>query len=374
MNVFILALGTRGDLAQAMHLGQRLSALGHRVTLGTSGFYRACVCRGGLDFLRVGSGDEPGMRGVMQQIAQSPDLRERAAQFARDWLVPQLDSGRRAIDQVAGVSDYIVNNMMIELARGGVTIPGASIVYDPPNDLDVLRAQIDEQDQGQLMHLVAAPRELIDPDGDWPAACRFTGFWLPGPGEPSPVGGPTTPEQDALPGFVLTLGSMHLDEPHALAHAFDTALGEVGGRGIIVGSQFAAGHLAALHHAEHREYVAYEQLFERAAGVFHHGGCGTIARAMAGGAAHVVLPQLECQRRFAQCLARQGLLAGCYDSRCVTAGDFAQAMQQVRHSARLRDNAAAWKTRSGAYRGLDVAVGLIQSHAQSKGLPTAHPG
>ena len=54
MRVFILALGTRGDLELFLTLGRALRARGHHVVLGTSSFYADRVAESGLQAAAIG--------------------------------------------------------------------------------------------------------------------------------------------------------------------------------------------------------------------------------------------------------------------------------------------------------------------------------
>src|SRR5688572_1833153 len=97
MKVFILTLGTRGDLELFLSLGLELHRRGHAVALGTSAFYRQTVEAAGLAAVPVGAGQRQQLCALLAALAAVRDRTERTRQYFRRWLRPQLATGAAAI-------------------------------------------------------------------------------------------------------------------------------------------------------------------------------------------------------------------------------------------------------------------------------------
>jgi hypothetical protein len=90
VDVFILSLGTRGDVELFVMLGRALRRRGHRVVLGTSPFYAATVRDAGLGFTAIGHGAREELLTVLRSLASVSGGAERTRAFYRGWRQPQL--------------------------------------------------------------------------------------------------------------------------------------------------------------------------------------------------------------------------------------------------------------------------------------------
>jgi UDP:flavonoid glycosyltransferase YjiC (YdhE family) len=377
MRVFIVALGTRGDIEPFVLLADELLARGHEVTLGTSAFY--FHDRPGLRWLRIGEGDLAQLREVLAGMAALPLGPARVQHYLNAWLLPQFTQAGEAIVSQSYSCDYFICNLKKTITRPDGTCPGAFVTYDPPGDLRELARFGSHLHGGRTLELVAMERALIDPQRRWDARFRFTGFWKPA--RPAAQDGELARWLDAgAAPLVLTLGSMSGFDAPALALAFRTALATHGMRGVLIRGWSEHGapttHSAELIELDQADYGA---LFARAAGILHHGGAGTVAAVTAAGVPSIVLPQLPSQALWAQMLAAQSLSAGTIDLQALPTEAWGGALgamagrllgePRYRRAARsMGDRLAA-----AAPQGQARAALLIEQHARTCRVAGAEP-
>ena len=58
MNILFTSLGTGGDVLPLLHIGKRLKARGHNVTLLSHCYYRNVALQDGLDFAELDTPEE----------------------------------------------------------------------------------------------------------------------------------------------------------------------------------------------------------------------------------------------------------------------------------------------------------------------------
>jgi len=375
MRIFILALGTRGDLELFLTLGSELRRRGHDVLLGSSAFYEARVRQSPVAFTPVAGGTHAEMLSALDSLATIPDRRERTYLFFQRWLQPQIQECIPAVTSLAAGSDYFISNLKIVLSRGGEVVPGVAVTYDPPGDLAEL-AQYRTQEHGaRIMDLVAMSRALIDPEQVWGAAYRFTGFWAENErSDWSPPEDFASFLEAGPPPVVITMGSMVMFDADRLARLAAEALHLAGVRGVLVRgwSEVALGPSAAgpLYCVAE---VPYGWLFPRASCIIHHGGCGTIAAVLQAGKVSIVLPQITAQELFARLLAREHLATAILDVATLTPAALAVAITRSLHDQEARQSARKWQRISSGERGVQAAADLIGAHACEVGLAEARP-
>jgi UDP:flavonoid glycosyltransferase YjiC (YdhE family) len=369
MKVFILTLGTRGDLELFLGLGLELRRRGHEVVLGTSPFYARRVVDAGIECVPMGDDSQERMLAALRSLAAVRDTAERTRQYFQRWLQPQLAGSVGRITSTGAVSDYFISNLKMALRKDGGVMPGAFVTYDPPAKVGDLERYGSAQHGGRIIEIVAMNRMLIDPEGAWGERYRFTGFW-------ETAGGGGFDLDPALaqfigggrPPVVFTMGSMVMFDPERYVRVVGEALRNAGERGIIVtswaGIDGAAGEIDGVYCV--RE-VPYDWLFPRAGCIVHHGGCGTVAAAVRAGVPSILLPQVLCQVDFAKVLLRQGLAAGAFDIRTVTAAELGRAIGVAVHDERFAAAAADWRERVRTDRGLAAAADLIEAHWHAVG-------
>lgn len=370
MRVFIVTLGTRGDLELFLTLARQLRRRGHEVLFGTSGFYRQNVEDADVQWIQVGRGSYDELQALLFSLRSVPDLRKRALYFSQRWLQPQRGSAIETITRTGETSDYFISNMKFALAKGQEAMPCAFVTYDPPERVEDLARYGSAQHGGRIIEIVAMNRQIIDPLNRWDPRYQFTGFWrerhLP----------EWQPPQDLLnflgagpPPLVVTMGSMMMFDPQRLARLMIDALRASGQRGVIVGAwsgldlaasglqDQSANQIWAIREAP------YDWLFPRASCVIHHGGVGTVAAVLAAGVPSIILPQVLCQLHFGQMLQAQNLAAAVIAPDQLGSQGLARAITSALGDSRYRSAARQWQEKMAAEDGVASAADLIELHA-----------
>ena len=238
MRVFIMTMGTRGDLELFLTLGRALQARGHQVLLGAPPLFQTQVREAALEFTPLGTGTHEEHLDVLRGLTGFSDPLQRVREYARRWLLPQLELSWNEIQYLANRAEYFINNLKILIKRPeGSAVPGAWVNYDPPFSEENRKAyDATQPSDGTILNLVAMNQRLVDPQAQWGERYHFTGFWR---AECTSGGGPP-PELAAFlnagsPPVVLTMGSMVMFDPARLADTFAEALRRSGQRGVIVG-------------------------------------------------------------------------------------------------------------------------------------------
>ena len=136
--------------------------------------------------------------------------------------------------------------------------------------------------------LVAASRELLPPQPDWPSATLVTGAWeLPGEAEP--------PGQELQQWFVghpapvyVGFGSMLSRDPGSDLRLIDEAA-RVAGVTVVHRLDDSAPDLDSTDMVKVVRNVDHRWLFPRCAAIIHHGGAGTTNAALAAGVPSAVI-------------------------------------------------------------------------------------
>lgn len=364
MRFLVLTLGTRGDLELFRTLALALQARGHQATIATSPFYRAAIEAAGLDYLPVGDSSLEDAVGALRSAGASDDLVERTRRFYESWLRPQLGQALAALSRVAARYDAFISNLKLVLKRGGEVLPGVSVTYDPPLDLSDLPRF--GPPRAEILDLVALDQQLIDPEGRWDPRYRFTGFWTDGA---TPVPALSAELEEFLEAgsapVVVTLGSMAFAEPKRTLAMVRETLRRAGQRGVIVRGWSRIAELQADREVLIVDEAPYASLFPRASAVVHHGGVGTVAAALRAARASVILPQVACQRVFAELLAQAELSAGSLAPVELSVDRLAPLIDRAVCDERLRHGAERWSVQVRNKNGAERAAELIEAHTEN---------
>lgn len=366
MKIFLLVIGTRGDLEILLALGRELSKRGHEVRLGSSPFFEPKVREAGLDWLAVGDGSFDDLTQLLERIDGEPDPRTRVERYFGEWVRPQLRYSASTVNRAVAEADYYINNLKSVGIRSGTVIPGASVSYELPGSIENLKKHLPRQlpHQGAILQLVALPRTLVDPDLAWGDEYVFTGFWQP----PTTQGLASELEAflaDGAPPVVMTMGSMVCREMGQWMTTLSNALQRTGQRGIVVAGWssldrmgLVADGLYAVKEAE------YESMFPRAACVIHHGGCGTVAAVMRSGRVSIVLPRIPSQSHFAELLETNRVSAGTLDPNRANPEEMARAIVRATTDPELGRAAEGWKQALAGVSGVVAAGDVVEAHAR----------
>jgi rhamnosyltransferase subunit B len=340
MHAILVSVGTDGDIYPYLGLGARLRARGHRVTLVANEHFRALTGEHGLTFRALVSDEET------QDLLANPDFWHplKTARVSSQWGARFLQRQYALLAELASDGDTVLaaspgvlpaRVVQDKLARplasivlqpwlipsvfappvmpGGVTLPrwaphlagklywrlwdyAAEWLVGRP--LNRLRASLDLKPVRRIFCWWLSPELVIGmfpnwygpPQADWPPQMRLAGFPLYdgrpasslscevrefcGAGEP-PIA------------FTFGTGMMHAAD---LFRAVLEACSLLGKRGLLLTKY--RGHLPEPlpSSVRHVEYAPFKQLLPLCAAVVHHGGVGTVAKALAAGTPQLILP------------------------------------------------------------------------------------
>jgi UDP:flavonoid glycosyltransferase YjiC (YdhE family) len=361
MRVFLLTLGTRGDFELFCTLGRELKRRAHHVVIGTSAFYAQAVRDAGLDWVAIGSGTQDELVAVLHSL-RDEDRSKRPRALAQRWLLPQLRSAGAQISDARNATDYFISNLKLALQRGGETLPGAFVSYDPPDAVEHLDRYGSRQHAGRVLELVAMNRALVDPDQSWGDDFHFTGFWTPPDWERAALPALARFIDAGTSPAVMTMGSMATFDAQRLAQTFGKALRLARLRGVLVCGWSGltpaqdGDDLLVIDEAD------YEWLFPRAGCVVHHGGVGTVAAVLRAGVPSILLPQIRSQEAFGHMLVRERIATGVLETDSLDPAALAQAMGQALNDAAVRGSAQRWRALVREDAGVGAAADLIEDH------------
>jgi UDP:flavonoid glycosyltransferase YjiC (YdhE family) len=354
MNVLLATLGTDGDVFPHVGLGARLCARGHRVTLAANERFRALAAENGLGFLALVSEAEEA------EWFGHPDswhpLKSAlvAARVGRGLIRRQYDHlAERARDaDVLGANPGVLAARLIQEKLG---LPMATIllqpgllpsVHAPPvmpaptlprwaprpagwlywrlvdavahqlvgRHLNRIRAALGLRPIQRLFRWWLSPQRVVGlfpawyapPPPDWPEHLRLTGFPCYDGRPPGAL--PAEVRNFCLAGeqpIAFTLGTGVL-RTKAFFRAALTACRLLGRRGVLL-TKFSSSLPRPLPQSVlHCPFAPFSELFPLCAVVVHHGGIGTVARALAAGTPQLVLPMAWDQFDNAQRVHRLG--------------------------------------------------------------------
>lgn len=365
MKIFILVLGTRGDLEPFLALGRELIDRGHAVLLGTSVFHGETVDKYRIPWVAVGNGAREQIASVQRSLIPIDSLAERTRQYYLRWMHPQLELAKNQLTGYGAQADYFISNLKLALRKNGNILPGVFVTYDPPAAPGDLQRYGGHRHGGRTLELVAMNAELLDPEQSWGPQFHFTGFWH----RPDETGWtPPVPLAAFMaagpPPVVVTMGSMAMFDADRVGTVIGQALRLSGQRAVVVSSWSGLGTADDSPPPEVfcLEEAPYDWLFPRAACVIHHGGSGTVAAVLRAGVPSILLPQILCQAQFAEILAKNDLAAGVFDVRAWQPEQLARAIRVAVEDQALRQSARDWQRIIQADPGVTAAAELIETH------------
>jgi UDP:flavonoid glycosyltransferase YjiC (YdhE family) len=360
MNILLNPAGSGGEVLPFIRLGMALKARGHDVTVLTVGRYEPLARHARLAFVEWMS------REAMRAVEDNPDLWHPtrglalAVRAVEPWYRQLLDhiKARHIPGRTVLVAGSL--NLGARLAHDRLGVPLATVLLQPAFLRSVHRSPVlpglptprwAPQAWKRLVYFlsdalaldrVAAPavnalrseqglppaRSVLgnwwlspqrvvglfpawfgEPQPDWPAQVRLTGFPLyDGLGaEPVPAG-----LEEFLatggPPVVFTPGTMMRHSRRFFAEAVD-ACGRLGRRGLLLTrfrDQLPARLPAGVRHFD---YAPLSRVLPRAAALVSHGGIGTVSQALAAGIPQLVMPLGFDQFDNAARLERLGVAA-----------------------------------------------------------------
>ena len=360
MNIILNPIGSSGDILPFIRLGMALKARGHAVTVITNRLYEPLARHAELAFVEWISPE------AMQAVADDQDLWHPTRGFllafrtVAPWhrqLVERIEArhvpgqtvvvagsyalGARIAHDRIGVplATLLLQPAFLRSAHRSPVLPGLptpdwaprawkrlvyflrdALVFDPvaAPAVNALRAEAGlPAVRGVLGSWWHSPQRVIglfpawfgQPQPDWPAQLRLTGFPLyDGLGqEPVPAGLEEFLQEGERP-VVFTPGTMMRHPRQFFAEAVD-ACGRLGRRGLLL-TRFRDQLPARLPPGVcHFDYIPLSQVLPRSAALVSHGGIGTLSQALAAGIPQLVMPLGFDQFDNAARLERLGVAA-----------------------------------------------------------------
>ena len=401
--IVITCLGSYGDVFPYIGLARALRARGDEPLIATSPTYRSSVEQEGIAFARLGPDidlrDEAALARVM-------DARRGGEVVVKEFVLPALDQMYEETQRLAGDADVLVSHPLTFATPAVATaraMPWVATILAPLSlfsdtdfpvlpalpgmapamrawpwlrrmlmglvrretakwavPLDQMRARrglppagnpLIEGQYSPHLNLALFSRVMAEPQPDWPARTRVTGFVfyngpasLPAEVESFLAAGP--------PPVVFTLGSSAVGAAGRFYHESAEAAARLGVRAVLLTGGFEANRPARVPDGVLlADRAPHQLLFPRARAVVHQCGAGTMAQALRAGCPMLVVPHSHDQPDNAARVARLGVARALYPRRytAVSASrELRRLLDDPSYSARARQVAAIVSAEGGA--------------------------
>jgi sterol 3beta-glucosyltransferase len=423
MNIFIVTLGSRGDVQPYVALAKGLQAAGHNVTVCTSASFESFIKDEGLhygymsdDFMQMmnsaegrdaieNTGGVLGSIRTMKKLMQQSKVVNRrlmqdswaAAQVADPDLViyhPKALGGPHIAEKL-GVPAVLTLPVPLIVPTGVYTAAGLPMLnfgrwYNRLSYALINRGYkmydglVNEFRQAVLglgkMSNAALPLSMPDgqpipvlhgvsphivprPD-DWPDHVYMNGYWFLDQAQDWQPSADLLNFLDAgnLPVYV-GFGSMAGRNPQRLAGIVVEALQLAGARGIIAAGW---GGLKASDLPDtifSIDQAPHDWLFPRMAAVVHHGGAGTVAAGLRAGRPTVICPFIADQPFWGKRIQQLGAGSAPIPHKQLTPQNLAVAIREVMTTPAIRQNAESLGEKIRREDGIANAVAVIEGMA-----------
>jgi UDP:flavonoid glycosyltransferase YjiC (YdhE family) len=414
MHAILVSTGTDGDLFPYVGLGARLRARGHRVTLVANEHVRALAGARGLAFHALVSDAE------MNEVLGNPDFWHpiKSGPVAARWGVRlvgrqyELLAGlARDQDAVLAASPGVVAARLVQdaLRKPMATVvlqPGIiSSVSSPPvmpgfnlpagsprwvrrlywrmldvvgyglvgRHLNRIRAPLGLGPVRRFFQWWNSPDLVVGmfpawygpPQPDWPPQMKLTGFPMDD-GGPAGALAPGVLEfcQAGEPPVAVTFGTGMMHASRLFRESLE-ACRTLGRRAILLTRH--PGQLPASLPADvlHCEFAPFRALFPRCAAVIHHGGVGTVAKALEAGTPQLIVPMAFDQGDNAARVKRLG--AGNWLSPKRARGERIARTLATLLTPRTMERCREAASRFGPDDALETAARLVEGLSRSGG-------
>jgi len=426
MNVFIVTLGSRGDVQPYVALGVGLQAAGHRVTLCTSASFEPFITGHGLEYGYMSDEfiqlvDSQTGREAMEEggsvfglVKAMARMQKRVKELNREMMREAWQAARAAgpglvvyhpkalagphIAEKLGVPAVLAVPVPVIVPTAELTAAGFPYLklgrgYNRLSYAVVhwghrtYRGVIDEfrretlgigsmpksagpleMADGTPIPVLHAYSELVSPrPKDWPDNAHITGYWFL-----DEEAGWQPPDDLAAflragePPVYAGFGSMAGRSPQKMAELVIEALQQAGVRGILA-TGWGGLEAGSLPDTIFKlESAPHSWLFPQTAAVVHHGGAGTTAAGLRAGRPTVVCPFLIDQPYWGERVYELGVGSKPIPQKKLTADKLAAAIREVTSSPEIRVNAEALGRQLRAEDGVGNAVALLERIAGAR--------
>jgi UDP:flavonoid glycosyltransferase YjiC (YdhE family) len=205
---------------------------------------------------------------------------------------------------------------------------------------------------------------VVPPPDDWGDDAYVTGYWfLDEHPDWQPPADLARFLGDGEPPIYVGFGSMPSADPQATHDLILAALRQAGLRAVIGGGWGGVKPTSAPDFAYFVDHAPHEWLFERVAGVVHHGGAGTTAAGLRAGKPTMIIPHLGDQPYWGRRVHELGVGVKPIPRQKLTVEKLAIGIRSLVTDATLQANAARLGEQIRAERGVENAVRLIEEIA-----------
>ena len=422
MHIFLVTVGTRGDVQPFVALGKGLLGAGHQVTLCTSERFEGFVREHGLDYgymsndlldlmdTQAGKQAMEDTVGVFGFIKTTIKLLKKAKSINRaliedSWAAaeaanpdliiyhPKVLSGVHLAEKLqvpvmmgfylplviptrempaAGLPDFklgtLYNRLTYALVHKGFKTYNGVVEEFRKHKLDLPRFP---KSSGVLKTAAGNPipvlhafsPSLIPPPSDWPAHAHTTGFWfLDGQADWHPPAELSTFLDSGPPPVYVGFGSISGKNPEMTTRTVIDAIQEAGVRGILA-TGWGGLHADQLPDTIFKiDRAPHDWLFPRMAAVVHHGGAGTTAAGLRAGRPTVICPFFGDQPFWGKTVHKLGVGSKPIPQKKLTVKKLAAAIKEVTSSDAIRQRAALLGERIRSEDGVGKAVETIHAY------------
>jgi UDP:flavonoid glycosyltransferase YjiC (YdhE family) len=410
VNIFILTVGSRGDVQPYIALGAGLQAAGHAVTLATLEAFASLVRESGLAFQPI--------RGEFLELLQTPE--GKAAIVGKGNPLALLRQVRPMLRRM--LDDALVASTGAELviyhpkALGGYSlaeklgVPGVLALplplYSPTTafpspilplaslgpilnrlshraivgltsisvrglvnrwrkealNLPPIRDELRLHGR-PLLRLYGYSAAVVPSPADWDGHSVATGYWfLDRPHGWRPPEALLAFLRDGPPPVYVGFGSMPTQDAARTTATVLAALERAGQRGVLAtgwGGLAATGLPASVYLLD---AAPHDWLFPQMAAVVHHGGAGTTGAGLRAGVPTVICPFFGDQPFWGRRVATLGAGPQPIPQRRLTAEALGAAIRESVSDPAMRERAAALGAAVRAEDGVGRAVARIEEH------------
>jgi rhamnosyltransferase subunit B len=413
MHVILVSVGTDGDIFPYVGLGAKLQSRGHQITLTASAQYESLASANGFDFHALVSAEEndalfghpefwnplknaPLMaRWGVRYIQRQYELLAKLTQEGTVLVASPAVFAATLVHETKGTPlvNLILQPWLIPSSIAPPIMPGFAFLRRAPQpvwkvfwraldvmvdllvgrDLNRVRTSLGLKPRRRIIQSWLSPQLALGlfpewygkPAADWPLQLRLTGFPMfdggkDGDGVPPPVRA-FCHEGDPPVAFTFGTGMAHSAEFFRSALEVCAVLGT---RGIFLTRYRDQLPDPLPAFVLHSAFAPFQKLFPHCAAVVHHGGIGTVAKAMATGT-----PQLICPIYFDQVdngVRTKKLGAGDWiQSRRVDGKQIAAALPKLL-TPDVRSRCREIAIRFQGHDALELAAESIEEFARSK--------
>lgn len=433
MNIFIMTLGSRGDVQPFVALGKGLQEAGHTVTLCTASSFEDFVTEHGLNyasmtnellelmgtdagkdalenttnvlqvaktFAKLASKAGPLQHKIMDDSwqaaeAANPDLiiyhpkMYGATHFGQKLGVPVMmvatvpmyvptteytALGFPKLPLGAGYNRFTFRVVLAITEMGiGRYVKAWRKKHDmPPQPKAMGVLTMADGTPAPILHCFS--RHVLPRPADWPEHAIITGSWFLDDNAAWEPSAELLAFLDAGdPPVYEGFGSMSGRDPRRITKAVIDGLQQANVRGILASGWGGLSTDDLPESIFALDQAPHEWLFPRMSAVVHHGGAGTTAAGLRAGRPTIICPFFGDQPYWGKRVHELGAGSEPIPQKKLTAERLAAAIHEVQ-SERIRQNADALGEKIRAEDGVANAVAFIEEYmAEKRGQPTPQP-